>query len=141
MANGFRGFGRMLSTAKNSTREEGLVGRMLSTAKNSTRKEGFGGRMFSSDAGKNSTKISKDAAAPVKLTAAERTKRINREVDLYMLKSIAAGVVPGLFLSYCAYRWNPFEDTLEGGKDYEVIRIQGLLIKKKDKDRGVLVLD
>ncbi|MCL7030934.1 hypothetical protein MKW94_000322 [Papaver nudicaule] len=54
---------------------------------------------------------SKDEWREYDAAAAERTKRINREVDIFMLKSIAAGVVPGLFLSYCIHRWNPFEDN------------------------------
>ncbi|MCL7039166.1 hypothetical protein MKW94_017433 [Papaver nudicaule] len=98
MANRLGGFARMLSTAKNSTREEGLVG-----------------RMFSFTAGKNSVKNSKDAA-PVALTVAERRKRMNREVDIAALKGMATGAAIVAGISHFAFGWNPFSKDLFGGR-------------------------
>ncbi|MCL7036441.1 hypothetical protein MKW94_012330 [Papaver nudicaule] len=105
MANRFRGFGRMLATAKNSTRKEGF------------------GRKYSSETEK-SIRIQKDAAAPVELTDAERTKLVNREVDLLMLKALSYGVGGSVVLG-CIYGcfksgWDSLmKDTLGGNKDYD----------------------
>ncbi|MCL7035895.1 hypothetical protein MKW94_005207 [Papaver nudicaule] len=108
MANGFRGFARMLSTARNSSGKEGFR------------------RMFSS-AAEESIKIPKDAA-PVELTAAERIKRISRDVDWSMMKSIATGLAAGLVI--CQVFFAPLlkKDTLGADKDNEpiVIRVHGL---------------
>ncbi|MCL7049064.1 hypothetical protein MKW94_017330 [Papaver nudicaule] len=100
MANGFSGFAKILSTAMNSTRKEGLIGRMLSSV-----------------AGKISTKVPKDAAL-VELTVAERRKLMNREVDVAAIKGIATGAAGAAVFSHFAFGWNPFKkDTLGADKD------------------------
>ncbi|MCL7024602.1 hypothetical protein MKW94_006219 [Papaver nudicaule] len=85
MANRLRGFTRMLSTARNSTRKE-----------------------FSSPAGKKSTQNLKD----VGVTDAERAKQIDREVTIdttkALLKGAAGGLVLGSVICYFVYGWNPF---------------------------------
>ncbi|RZC93856.1 hypothetical protein C5167_016551 [Papaver somniferum] len=102
MANKLRGFARMLTNAKNSTRKEGFSRTFSSFAEKSTEKQG--------DVGLDKIKL------------AQRTKAINREVDIEMIQllsaSVAGGVVLGCLYSYFLRGWNPFEDTPGRDKDY-----------------------
>ncbi|MCL7042305.1 hypothetical protein MKW94_013423 [Papaver nudicaule] len=115
MANGFRGFARMMSTVKNSTRKEGL------------------GRMFSSKAQKSTT-IQKDAAPPLywaekmkkaygdrdpaSLTEAERYRVIKRQVYIEVFTGVSVGSALGLTFVYIATGWYPYQATIWGDKNH-----------------------
>ncbi|MCL7025601.1 hypothetical protein MKW94_012224 [Papaver nudicaule] len=114
MANRLRGFARMFSTAKNSTRTEGFGGRKFSsTAEKSTKipKEDFYHEYTKDTYGENYES----------LTYAERkkisTKRINRQVDRDMIKVLSIGVAGGVVLSILygtvAFGWDVYMNTLE----------------------------
>ncbi|MCL7050066.1 hypothetical protein MKW94_022402 [Papaver nudicaule] len=122
MANRFRGFARMLSTAKNSTSKGGLGGRMFSSeAKKSTKipKYDVPNDYFMSDR----MKVIFAGKDYHSLTPAQRIKIINRHVDIEMIKSISCGAAVALTLchlyGYFAYGFYPFqEDPLGENKDY-----------------------
>ncbi|MCL7040376.1 hypothetical protein MKW94_000210 [Papaver nudicaule] len=113
MANQFRGFGRLLSTANNSTRKEGFW---------------WGAAAPVDDIG------------PRTLTDAERKKLVNREVDRDMIKVLSIGVAGGVVLSILygtvAFGWDVYmntlkKDALRGDKDYETqMGIQPMNVKR-----------
>ncbi|KAI3843628.1 hypothetical protein MKX03_002124 [Papaver bracteatum] len=96
MATRFRGFARMLSTAKNSTKKEGLC-RICSSAVEESPKE----RMMNTSGDIDYQDIA---------------RRANKEFYINVGKGASVGVTLGIIYNYFVIGWYPFKDTIEGGK-------------------------
>ncbi|KAI3858583.1 hypothetical protein MKX03_005631 [Papaver bracteatum] len=124
MANRLRGFARMLSTAKNSTRKEGFSRRVSSSAGKSTKNHKGDAPM--DYVSKQMKEIFGDIDYGT-LTYSERekiiTRHANREVDIQALKILSMGVAIGLtvtsLVGYCSVGWYPFKDALWGNKNFQ----------------------
>ncbi|KAI3860911.1 hypothetical protein MKW92_017225 [Papaver armeniacum] len=102
MATRFRGFVRMLSGAKNSTKKEGSGGMLSSTAQESPKGDYYSERMKEIY-----------GADYAKLSDAEMekiyTRRVNREFNNNVIEGLFIGLAIGSVYGYFAYGWYPFK--------------------------------
>ncbi|RZC54015.1 hypothetical protein C5167_012865 [Papaver somniferum] len=99
MANRFRGFAMMLSTAKNSTRKEGS------------------GRMFSSTAQESPKERMKNTSGDINYE--DTDTRTTRNFYLNVSKGASVGLTIGTIYGYFVYGWYPFKGTLEGDRSHK----------------------